>query len=236
MTSVPALLERLLHGHAVWRGGGPAPPDENALPSGFTALDQALPGGGWPTGALTDIHAAVWGAGEMQLVLPALAGLSSPVGLCRQVWLSPPHMPFAPALANAGIDLRALAVVRPQARHELLWAAEQILRSGACRALLAWVPEIRYAALKRLAVAAAQTQTFTVLFRPIDALREASPACLRLKLEPHLNGLQVHFLKRRGASIKSPITLPIDRPVHAMAGPVFSASRPRHPVARACLA
>lgn len=236
MTSVPALLERLLHRHAVWRGGIPALPDETTVPSGFASLDRALPGGGWPTGALTEIHATVPGTGEMQLMLPALAALSAMERPHLQLWLAPPHTPFAPALERANIDLRALVLVRTGTRQALLWAAEQALRSGACSALLAWVPEIRYVELKRLAVAAAQGASLAVLFRPPGALQEASPACLRLQLEPCTAGLQVHFLKRRGAPRAVPLTLPVDRLVHALAGPALSALRPRDPVARACLA
>src|SRR5437762_12848236 len=102
-----AALEEILQRHpclsrSVWRGGAlslAAP----AVASGFAELDRELPGGGWPAGALTEILGRREGIGELELVLPALAALSW-AGK-RIVWLAPPHLPYAPALAAAGVDL-----------------------------------------------------------------------------------------------------------------------------------
>ena len=80
------------------------------MPTGFDALDRELPGGGWPAGALTELLVRRAGIGELQLVLPALAALSW-AGK-RIVWLAPPHLPYAPALAADGVDLAQLVVVR----------------------------------------------------------------------------------------------------------------------------
>ena len=85
-----ALLEHLLEQHPVWRGGAPAA-FSPAVSTTYPALDSALPGGGWPTGALTEILSGREGIGELQLVLPALAALSW-AGK-RVVWLASPHLP-----------------------------------------------------------------------------------------------------------------------------------------------
>src|SRR5213075_637822 len=129
----------------------------------YADLDRELPGGGWPTGVLTEVLGLQEGIGELQLVLPALAKLTS-AGK-RVVWLAPPHLPYAPALAAAGIDLPHLALVRAAGRRDALWAAEQALRSGSCHALLAWLPSPGYAHLRRLAVAAEAGRAFLALFR-----------------------------------------------------------------------
>ena len=73
-------------------------------------------------GPLTELIARRTGIGELQLVLPALAALSW-AGK-RIVWLAPPHLPYAPALAGEGIDLARLLVVRAPGRRDALWAAE----------------------------------------------------------------------------------------------------------------
>jgi len=52
------------------------------------------------------------------------------------VWIAPPHEPYAPALAQQGIELTRLLVVRPAGATEALWAAEQALGSGVCAAVL----------------------------------------------------------------------------------------------------
>jgi cell division inhibitor SulA/protein ImuA len=220
-------LEHILARHPVWRGGAPAA-SKNAVPTGFAALDAALPGGGWPVGALAEVLAGVEGVGELQLVLPAMAALSW-AGR-RIAWLAPPHLPYAPALAAAGVNLAQLVVVRAswtnKGRRDALWAAEQALRSGTCHALLAWFRHARYDELRRLAVAAEASPACVVLFRPPEAAVEPSPAVLRLLLEP---GLSVRVLKRRGMPAGTPIPLPVKRPANALGRTSFPVpgARPR---------
>ncbi len=190
-----AALEEILQQHPVWLGRAPqlAAP---AQPTGYPLLDSELPGGGWPAGALTEILSSQEGIGELALLLPALAALTW-AGK-RVVWLAPPHLPYAPALAAAGINLAQVAVVRAPGRRDALWAAEQVLRAGSCHALLAWFPAARYDELRRLAVAAEGSRAWVALFRPPEAAQGASPAALRLALEPAGPALSIHVLKRRG--------------------------------------
>src|SRR5207237_1656021 len=145
-------LEEILQRHPVWRGGA-AFSRAAAVSSGFAVLDGELPGGGWPTGGLTEILGLQQGIGELRLLLPALAALTT-AGK-RVIWLAPPHLPYAPALAAAGVDLTHLSVVRAPGRLDALWAAEQVLRAGPCHALVAWFRHAKYEELRRLAVAAA---------------------------------------------------------------------------------
>lgn len=206
-------LEAVLRHPRIWRGNalaGGVP----AVPTGFAELDAALPGGGWPSGALTELLVSARGIGELGLLVPALARLTC-AGK-RVVWLAPPYLPYAPALAAAGIDLPHLALVRAAGRRDALWAAEQALRAGSCHALLAWLPQAGYQHLRRLAVAAEASRAFLALFRPPQAAAESSPACLRLALEPDEAGLRVHILKRRGAPLAEPLVVPVKRPFHAL--------------------
>jgi len=203
-------LQHVLERHPVWRGSAlvhaPA-----AIATGFAALDAELPGGGWPGGALTELLAATPGIGELGVVLPALARLTAagrPV-----VWLAPPHVPYAPALAAAGVDLTRILVVRSMEK-DALWAAEQALRSASCAALLAWLAHPRYAELQRLAVAAEAGRAVAWLWRPPSAAAESSPACLRLALEAAPAGLAVHIVKRRGTPLARALFL--ERPFHAV--------------------
>lgn len=212
-------LEEILQRHPVWRGRSPqlAAP---VVPTGFQVLDSELPGGGWPTGALTEVLGSQEGIGELGLLLPALAALTW-AGK-RVVWLAPPHLPYAPALAAAGINLAQLVVVRAPGRRDALWAAEQALRSGCCHALLGWFRRASYDDLRRLAVAAEGSSALIALFRPREAAAESSPACLRLALEAGGDAsegttLTVRILKRRGMPAAAPLRLAVKRPVHALA-------------------
>lgn len=228
-----AALEAVLHRHPVWRGAGLAPA-ARAVPSGHAALDRELPGGGWPAGALTELLCARHGVGELQLVMPALAALTRAAG--RIAWLAPPHLPYAPALAAAGLRLEFLTVIRAPGRRDALWAAEQVLRTGACRGLLLWLPRTGYGELRRLAVAAEAGAAVALVFRPPQAAQDASPAPLRLMLEPDGAQLAVRILKRRGAQLATPLRLAIPRPVHAVGGALLPLSHPRNAAARLCLA
>ena len=123
-------LDTLFNGGQVWRGR-PAPPAASPQPTGHAALDAALPSGGWPEAALTEILLAGQGVGELQLVWPTLARLSAAGE--RIVLVAPPYVPYPQAWQGAGVDLRQLSIIRASER-DALWAAEQCLRSGSCGA------------------------------------------------------------------------------------------------------
>jgi protein ImuA len=225
MAALDHTLDPILERHPVWRGGRLSA-SASATPTGFEALDRELPGGGWPRGALTELLAARAGIGELRLVLPALAALSW-AGR-RIALLAPPHLPYAPALAAGGIDLAQLALVHARARRDALWAAEQVLRSASCHALVAWLPRARYDELRRLAVAAESSHAWVALFRPPEAAQVASPAALRMALEPASNELSVRILKRRGAPAAAALVLPVERPVHALGRASLPPARSGH--------
>ncbi|MBK1630329.1 hypothetical protein CKO31_06115 [Thiohalocapsa halophila] len=145
-------LDQLLADRAdLWRGHATPQAAPAGLSTGFRALDAALSGHGWPAAGLSEVLSAHQGAG-LALLLPLLAALSNggqhrddrPVQPRVQprthprwlLWVDPPHIPFAPALAARGLDLRRILVVHAGA--DAAWAAEQGLRSGTCAAVLAW--------------------------------------------------------------------------------------------------
>lgn len=230
MPHLPSALEEVLLHQPVWRGNALAQSVPQAVPTGFAMLDQELPGGGWPDGALAEILYAREGIGEIQLVLPALAALSAAGH--RIAWIAPPHLPYAPALAAAGLRPSCLTVVRVLARPDALWAAEQSLRAGACRAVLVWLRGARYADVRRLVLAAENNRGVGIVFRPTEESAEPSPACLRLALAPEAGKVSARILKRRGAPVATPLRIPIRRPVHAVDGALFPAPVARNPVAR----
>ncbi|MGQ0428882.1 MAG: translesion DNA synthesis-associated protein ImuA [Gammaproteobacteria bacterium] len=204
-------LAALLRHPRLWRGGG-FTPGPAAVPTGFRRLDERLPGGGWPLAALTEILVPGAGVGEIRLLLPALRTLaaSRPEAPRWIAWLAPPHLPYAPALAAAGLDSSRMLVVRPQGGFDLLWAMEQALGSGACAAVLGWADAAGGPALRRLALAAEEGQSPGFLFRPPRHRGEPSPAALQLALSAHDDGLDVEILKCRGG-----VPARVDRlPVH----------------------
>jgi cell division inhibitor SulA/protein ImuA len=209
------------------RGDALAQVASPGVPTGFAALDAELPGGGWPTGCLSELLPAHEGIGELRILGPALAALSR-AGK-RIAWIAPPHLPYAPALDAAAIALPQLLIVKTAAARDTLWAAEQALASAACGAVLVWPGTVKYAALRRLQLAAEKARALAVLFRAARAADEASPAALRLALHTAAGGLAVHILKRRGAVCGRPVVVDIGTPRAVdIAVPAQSPARSAH--------
>ena len=165
--------------------------------SGWTELDAVLPGGGWQAGTIVELMPATTGIGELRLLLPALARITS---IGRHVTLiAPPYIPFAPALSQHGVRLERVLVIQAQQAEDILWAAEQSLRCRSFGAVLAWPATIRDREIRRLQLAAEAGGSTGFLYRCVDAARESSPAALRLKLRrADHNELQIDVLKCRG--------------------------------------
>jgi len=198
-----ASLDLVLQHPGIWRGDQLAQMGEDTLPTGFAELDEQLPGWGWPRGALTEILLEREGIGELRLLLPALARVSAKSEW--QAWVAPPHVPYAPALSVAGVNLKQLLVVQPQSAADAWWTTEQALRSGACGAVLAWLSMPDERRMRRLQLGAESGRAWGVLFRSASAAQQRSTAALRLRLEVTANGLAVHILKRRGGYVSKPV-------------------------------
>ncbi len=212
---------------ALWRAHQLGRHREGTCATGFALLDAELPGGGWPHSALTELLLPHTGVGEMRLLAPALAALggqsggqsggqgggqggpgSAHAGSRSILLFDPPALLCGWALAQLGVDARALIVIHGRAgprQHslvnpDLLWALEQALRSGHAAAVLAWLPaRLRAEHLRRLQLAAQAHAGPVFVFSGIEARCKPSPAPLRLSLacaEPDV--LAVRLLKRRG--------------------------------------
>lgn len=201
----------------VWRGDSLARPALAGIASGFAALDAAIPGGGWPCAALTEILVTDEGIGELSLLLPAAARLTQ-----EGRWLAlvaAPRLPYAPALAGAGVNLARVLLVQPANHAETLWSLRQAIASGACAMVLGWLDAVAPQSLRRLQLAAETSGCAVLLCRPARFAREASPAALRLQLEARRGQLMAKILKRRGACLAEALPLDLARPVtfHALA-------------------
>jgi hypothetical protein len=99
------------------------------------------------------------------------------------------------------VRLEQVTVITPGQRTDMLWSAEQVLRSGACGCLLAWLPALHaadYTALRRLQLAAGMSRGPVFLFRSTDSAHTLSPAALRLRLRAAPGRLELQLLKQRG--------------------------------------
>ena len=203
---LPETLQQLLRNHpALWRGGDRKGP-QGGIPTGYTELDAALPEGGWPTAALMEVITPRWGIGELRLLLPAMHAATAAGHWL--VWVAPPFLPYAPALAAAGIDLSRVIVIHSESRlHDALWSMEKALQTAPCALVFAWLNWLSNSVVRRLQLAAETGRTLGVLFREHEARH--SPAALRLRLQPAHSGLHVQLVKARGTCHRRCIHLPL---------------------------
>ena len=178
----------------VWRGKV-ATVARAVIPTGFHELDRALPGGGWPLGALTEILVDGYGIGELGLLMPALTALTKedPAKPKKWVaWVAPPFVPYAPALQQRGVNIDRLLMIHPTSGGKSrLWAIEQAIRSGSSAGVLAWVAAADDVILRRLQLAAEEQGCWVLLFRPASMRLQRSPAALRI----HLSQARVEIVK-----------------------------------------
>ena len=215
-----ALSPETLH-PSLWLGHQLGRHADNAVPSGFAALDAQLPGGGWPRRVLTELLLPHPGVGEVRLLAPSLVATQ---GAGRLVMLfDPPAALSAWALAQLGFEVEQLLVINTRARliagsnsspHEAaidgrLWALEQALKSGHVGALVAWLPpRLRAERLRRLQLAAHAHDGPAFVLREMAAWQGPSAAPLRLGLRPGgADVLAVRLLKRRGPPLQAPLQL-----------------------------
>jgi protein ImuA len=183
-------------------------------PLGLAALDDALPGGGLPLGALHEIEGerAEWDDGATLgfcLALLARLELFSRGAFPSErkiLWVSRQGDLYPPALAGQGLDPGRFLLVRAKSDAEVLWALEEGLR---CRRLAAVVGEVEgldRLAGRRLQLAAeasldergpnetSATSAVTAFalhrrFRPPRAGRAPSAALSRWRVTPGASGV-----------------------------------------------
>lgn len=189
----------------VWRGRELAQAPERTLPTGHDALDAQLPGRGWPLGCLVEVLQQERQQHVWQLAGPALGQAMRRHGE-PVVLVNAPYQPFGPALRALGIAPEGLLCVQAQRPSACLWATEQALRCAEVCAVLAWLPQARSEELRRLHLCAQASDKLLLVFRPVSARGQSTPARLRLLVQG-AQELQVGILKRRGPPLLQPLVL-----------------------------
>ena len=197
---------------------GPCP-----VPTGLSALDQLLPAGGIPQGAVVEWISPQAGQAAGSLALRASAGLLQRPGCLTVI---DQGNEFHPACAEAqGIPLSRILLVRIPAvaaaksrsystghdhgtvQGQWLWALEQAAGSRGVRVVLAWLPRATTSVVRRLQLAVESSLVTVMLLRPAAALRQASFADLRLMTQRQVrpegkigepDRVQVTLLRSRG--------------------------------------
>jgi len=201
-------LEKLiaLYGNSiegkVWRGSHSKQHTQNkpnSINTGYPSINKLLHSNGWPLATINEFGINQHGIGELRLLIPALREIQSASQQKHIILISPPHLPFAPALVKENIDLKSLTVVKTNTLKDSLWAAEQSLIANCCAAVICWTGthKINNHDLRRLQLAAEKTQAWSVLFRHSRCLEESSVSGLRIQLNCNsYSKLELNILKQ----------------------------------------
>jgi protein ImuA len=170
---------------------------EGRVASGLAGVDAALPGGGFPRGALSELGGGP-ASGKTAVALALVAALEAEA---LAAWIDGRGELYPPAAAALGVDLARLLVVRPPAREAGagrapdvragLWAAEALLASGAFAAVIVDLPVAARlpgadAVARRLQAAAERGGAVGLWLAPGKGLR--LPAAVRVEIAVERDG------------------------------------------------
>ncbi len=172
-----------LSGHS-WEPDG----SDKILPFGLAALDDRLPRGGLPCGALHEVVPAT------EAALPAAFGFI--VALLARFARTHPLIFVLPVhgrrrhgrlsghgLNSLGLDPSRAILVEPAHRDETLWAMAEALRSAAPQAVVGLIDKLDLKTSQKLHLAATDAKLPLLLLRPARTL-EASAAATRWRIGP----------------------------------------------------
>jgi cell division inhibitor SulA/protein ImuA len=134
---------------------------------------------------------------------------------------------FCPTAAvRLGIAPEQLLVIQPQSAADCDWAIDQVLRSPAVGAVLAWPKTVDARTFRRWQLAAEEGGTLGLLLRPAAARSDPSWADVRLLVEPQPDGLRnrkrfdnvrplrITLLRCRGGTAGRSVDVELDDETH----------------------
>ena len=193
--------------HAIWRADQMGSCRNPVISTSHPALDRELPNGGWPASSLIELLLQQPGIGEMRLLRPAFSSIARQR---RIALVQPPHLPQIAAWSGWGLAPEHLLWIKTARSADALWSAEQILRNGSCGALLFWQTHVRSESLRRLHLAAQESDIVFWMIRPLSSAQDSSPAPLRLALRSAHAGVAIDIVKRRGPRRDDALYLRLD--------------------------
>ncbi len=179
---------------AVWRAREGLLNDSSRLETGYTVLDDLL-GGGLPSKGLVRVR-SLSGIGELSVFHQVLAdnpnekliSIINCPGNIHAAWLHQYH-----------IDAEHVRLIRPEQPKDILWSAEQCLKSEACHIVVLWINSLTPRQARRLQVAASQHNTLCLMLESQHVARCALPLTLDMRISSTPTGLHIQIDKHVGA-------------------------------------
>lgn len=185
------LIKLLQRKQLIWHGNETVL-ERSFVPSGFEKFDAMLQGG-LPKVGVVEINTPS-GVGELRFLTPYLQQKSD--GLT--VFINPPGIVNAETIYTEQIALNQVIVIYTNTEVDALWAAEQCLKSSACRNVLHWYQTIEVRHIKRLQVAAEIGDCVHILLRPPQKSALSLPVSLSMNFASWESGIEITVAKRKG--------------------------------------
>lgn len=160
---------------------------ERIYDSGFRQLNNLLPSGGVPSGAVLEWIDQSFGGGAGCLGLQVawhvtLQQVADQRGVL--VVVDAPGCFYPPAAATLGVELSHVLVVRPACEQDHFWVLDQLLRCAAVGAVWSRIERIPAKVYRRLQLASEQSQTTLCLVRSHRWRNTPSWAQIRCLVQP----------------------------------------------------
>ena len=187
------------------------------IPTGLAPLDEVLPGGGLPCGAIAEMIADGCGVGLMSLAMRIAGnsikptkGRTSPTESNENhhsiVLLDVAGDFYPPAVMHHGLALDRLIVLRVRHAKDAFWAVDQSLRCRAVAVVIAPFTKLDECASRRLQLAAESSGSMGLILMPARRNTKSFAAVSML-----IEGVHIKERKRLQIPAASPMDLERNR-------------------------
>lgn len=149
--------------------------------TGIDAFDALLPVGGLTGGTMIEWLSPSGGGGSTLATILAARVLTETGTL---VVVDSAGEFYPPAMANLGVPLQQIVIIRPSHIGEALWVFEQSLRCSGVSITMAWFDHITDQVFRRLQLATEAGGGVGFLIRPSRFSKQRSWADARLSVQP----------------------------------------------------
>lgn len=202
---------------------------KQSVRTGFSAIDDLLPGGGFAKGAVHELlHPLRRPPSKFFALLIARASQGA------IVWCDPQRTLYPPAVAAMGVDLQRLYLLRPRNATEESWALAECLRCRGVAVTIASVDKLSRLEARRLQLAAEAGGGIGLLLRPLSRHADVYAAASRWLIEPSpgqrtTQRWKIQLLHAHGGRIGTQVLLEHRRETNSVSAVEQLADRARPP-------
>jgi len=197
------LLRPLFDAGKLWQGNTET--SIEVTDTGFPELNTHLCSQGWPAHMLIEFLTNDFFSAPIQC---ALATWRSQHDARWIAFVNPPLTPCTERLMQEGIDTEKVDIIDAPT-DQFAWCLEHLALAASTRSIIAWEQEtLTSTQLRRLQLACQRGQTQLFLVRQLTHRHQASPAPVRVSMNPSITGVEITVFKQPGTNARPPVVVP----------------------------